>query len=326
MTYQEIQDFLINRMRMSHIYQPVMIKCLLENQGRAADIDIAKELLLFDPTSIEYYQNITNNMVGKVLRSHHIVEKHNKEYYLPAFKNLNSQEISLLIESCNQKIDEYIRKRGESIWQHRSKSRGYIPGNIRYEVLKRAEFRCELCGISAKEKALEVDHIIPVNKGGLDIIENFQALCYSCNATKRDTDDTDFRNNREKYQTRKSNCIFCNLGSDRVLFQNELAYLILDKFPVTDLHCLIIPKRHSSDFFEINQTELNATKNLIHRAKEYIVKNDRLVDGFNIGYNCGPYAGQTVMHTHLHVIPRRKGDVIEPSGGIRNVIPGMGKY
>jgi ATP adenylyltransferase len=326
MTYHQLQDFLLNRMRMSHIYQPVMIRCLLENQGRAEDIDIAKELLLFDPTSIEYYQNITNNMVGKVLRSHHIVEKNKKEYYLPAFNNLTSQEISFLIEACNQKIDEYIRRRGEAIWQHRSRIRGYVPGSIRYEVLKRAEFRCELCGISAKEKALEVDHIIPVNKGGVNAIENYQALCYSCNATKRDTDSTDFRDNIVKYQKRIDNCLFCGMENKRIVFQNELAYMILDKYPVTNLHCLIIPKRHSSDFFEINQAELNATKSLIHRAKEYIVKNDRTVEGFNIGYNCGHQAGQTVMHTHLHVIPRRNGDVEEPIGGIRNVIPGMGKY
>lgn len=82
-------------------------------------------------------------------------------------------------------------------------SEGYISGTIRYEVLKRAKFRCELCGVSAEIKALEVDHIVPRNKGGSDDPSNFQALCYSCNAMKRDRDDTDFRKVVESYQHRE---------------------------------------------------------------------------------------------------------------------------
>ena len=85
------------------------------------------------------------------------------------------------------------------IWAHGRRSSGYINGTLRFEVFKNAKFRCELCGIAADERALEVDHITPRNKGGTDEIANLQALCFSCNATKRDADDTDFRAVRGEY-------------------------------------------------------------------------------------------------------------------------------
>ena len=86
MTYRELVDFIQNRMRMSHIYQPVMLMTLLRRQGKCSQRDIAKALLMFDQSQIEYYEKITNNMVGKVLRNHKIVEKNNKEYNLIGFE------------------------------------------------------------------------------------------------------------------------------------------------------------------------------------------------------------------------------------------------
>ncbi len=101
---------------MSHIYQPVMIKHLLRNDGVASDTDIAKEISLQDPTQIEYYQNITNNMVGKVLRGHKIVDKNKKDYALNGFDELSNDEITDLINYCksvrNNNIDPYILARG----------------------------------------------------------------------------------------------------------------------------------------------------------------------------------------------------------------------
>jgi ATP adenylyltransferase len=326
MTFTELEHFLRQKMRMSHIYQPVMIKCLLKHNGAALDTIIAKELLKYDPSQLEYYQDITNKMVGKVLRGHRIVDKDKNRYILTGFENLSQQQILDLIELCDQKREEYIAKRGEAIWQHRKKSRGYITGTIRYEVLKRAAFRCELCGISAEEKALEVDHIVPVNLGGEDSINNYQALCYSCNAMKRDKDSTDFREMGCKYLHREEDCIFCRMDQKRIIEENNLAYLIYDLYPATPLHCLIIPKRHTATYFEMNQAEINAANQLLGYAKELISKQDQDIRGFNIGLNCGETAGQTVMHTHMHLIPRRNNDVSNPRGGIRNMIPGKGSY
>ena len=133
-------------MSMSHIYQPVMLMELLKQKGKAAVSEIAKTLLVRDKSQVEYYEHITKNMVGRVLTKS---------------RGLTSKD-----------KDEYIEKRGDKIWSHRKKSSGYISGTLRHEVLKRAKFRSELCGISAENKALEVDHIIPRNNGGSDDISN----------------------------------------------------------------------------------------------------------------------------------------------------------
>ena len=326
MTYKDLEAFLTTRMRMSHIYQPVMIKCLLEHGGVAADTVIAKELLQYDPSQLEYYQAITNRMVGKVLRNHRIVEKEKNLYSLTAYQNLTPEQKEELIGICEQKLDEYVKKRGDAIWEHRKKNRGYISGSIRYEVLKRAKGRCELCGVPHTERALEVDHIVPVNLGGEDSINNYQALCYVCNSMKRDRDTTDFRNVNQVYGNREKGCLFCEMSSSRLVAENNLAYVIYDQYPVTQLHCLIIPKRHTANYFEISQAEINAVNQLLHQLKETVSKEDKTISGFNVGMNCGETAGQTVMHTHLHLIPRRKGDAENPRGGVRNVIAGKGNY
>ena len=210
-------------MRMSHIYQPVMIKTLLTNGGKSDKNLIAKKILEYDFSQVEYYENITNNMVGRVLRNHDIVQKNKDNYILKSHKNLSKEEIEEIINLCDSKIQEYIDNRGKKIWEHRRKNRRPVPGSIRYEVLKRANGRCELCGISKDLKALEVDHIVPKNKGGEDSINNYQALCYSCNSNKRDLDDTDFRNLNSIYETRDDNCIFCNDFNDSTILKNQFS-------------------------------------------------------------------------------------------------------
>lgn len=326
MVFDNLKEFLEKNMRMSHVYQPVMIRYLLANSGVAEDKAIATEISQQDPTQIEYYRTITNNMVGRVLRSHGIVEKIDNTYVLKDYSQFSAEDVHNLINLCNKKLDEYLTKRGNTIWEHRSSKRRLIPGSIKYEVLRRAHFRCELCGIMDSEKALEVDHIVPKNIGGENTLHNYQALCYSCNATKRDTDATDFRGINEKYNHRESDCIFCNPPKDRLLKENNLAYCILDNYPVSPYHSLIIPKRHFAEYFDIFQPELNAIQSLVMQAREIITNNDSSVTGFNIGVNTGMSAGQTVFHCHLHIIPRREGDVANPRGGIRGVIPGMANY
>lgn len=313
-------------MRMSHIYQPVMLIQLLSNKGEATVNQIAKSILSKDESQIEYYEHITKNMVGKVLtKNRGITEKDKNQYRLIGYEQLDKDEIKELITLCHQKIDEYLEKRSDA-WSHRKKSSGYISGTIRYEVLKRAKFRCELCGISAEEKALEVDHIIPRNKGGSDDISNLQALCYSCNSMKRDKDDTDFRKVAESYNDREEGCLFCEIEKDRIIVSNELCYAIRDGFPVTEHHSLIIPHRHVADYFELYQPELNAVNQMINEIKDDIKEMDSDVTSFNVGMNCGEDAGQTISHCHVHLIPRRHGDIDDPKGGVRGVIASKQRY
>ena len=121
-------------------------------------------------------------------------------------------------------------------------------------------------------------------------------------------------------------CLFCEISKERIIASNNLAYAIRDGFPVTPLHTLIIPKRHAVDYFELTKDELIACHELIHQLRESITKEDSSVVAFNIGMNAGEAAGQTVFQCHIHLIPRRKGDVSSPRGGIRHVIPDKGHY
>ena len=123
-----------------------------------------------------------------------------------------------------------------------------------------------------------------------------------------------------------NNCIFCSLEKNRVIKSNELALAFRDNFPVTELHTLIVPRRHAKDYFELTQEEVVSCNNLIHQLRLELLEEDPTIEGFNIGMNAGEVAGQTVFHCHIHLIPRRKGDVENPRGGVRHVIQGKGFY
>ena len=103
--------------------------------------------------------------------------------------------------------------------------------------------------------------------------------------------------------------------------ENDLAYASYDSYSVTDMHCLIIPKRHVKDFFDLTNEEVIACNSLIKQIKNEIELKDISVNGFNVGTNAGKFSGQSIFHCHIHLIPRRKGDVENPQDGVRSVIP-----
>jgi len=243
---------------MSQVYQPLMLIELLRNNGQASVQQIAQAILDRDPTQIEYFSEIVKNMVGRVLtKNRTITEKDGDLYRLIGAAELTAEEVQSLIDLCQQRIDEFEKKRGDAIWSHRKRGHRPVSGSVRYEVLSRAKFRCELCGISAEETNLEVDHIHRKSLGGKDDLVNYQALCYSCNAAKRNTDSTDFRVFKSLYEHRQQACLFCSIQTEdrkRIVAENELAYAIRDGFPVTEGHTLIIPKRHTPDYFGLVQS------------------------------------------------------------------------
>ena len=123
-----------------------------------------------------------------------------------------------------------------------------------------------------------------------------------------------------------SDCVFCNMDSSRVIDSNERFYVIKDGYPVTDGHILVIPKRHVCSFFELDKHEQSLCLDLLKTHQRLMKEEDDSIMGFNIGVNVGEEAGQTVMHCHVHLIPRRKGDMDDPRGGVRGVIPDKQKY
>ena len=121
-------------------------------------------------------------------------------------------------------------------------------------------------------------------------------------------------------------CIFCKIRKGELQFENKLSYSSTDSYPVSEFHSLIVPKRHVETYFELTEEEIQACNELILKTKEKILKEDFRVEGFNIGTNAGKVAGQSIIHCHIHLIPRREGDVENPQGGVRSVIPKKQHY
>jgi len=125
----------------------------------------------------------------------------------------------------------------------------------------------------------------------------------------------------------RSDCPFCieNIQSE-IIERLDSVCAIKDRYPVTTNHILIIPMRHSADFFSLTTAERRDVEALLLLMKKRISERDSSVTGFNIGANCGKSAGQTVFHAHIHLIPRRDGDTPDPRGGVRGVIPDKMSY
>jgi len=121
-------------------------------------------------------------------------------------------------------------------------------------------------------------------------------------------------------------CLFCNIEESGLVHENDLAYVSYDSYPVSENHCLIIPKKHIKDYFELTSDELLACNDLIKTMKNEIISKDQTVKGFNLGTNIGEVSGQSILHCHFHLIPRRDGDVDNPQGGVRSVIPNKQHY
>ncbi|OQB66816.1 MAG: AP-4-A phosphorylase [Bacteroidetes bacterium ADurb.Bin139] len=121
-------------------------------------------------------------------------------------------------------------------------------------------------------------------------------------------------------------CPFCAIAEEReVICESAGALAIHDHYPVSPGHTLVIPRKHISDYFELAWAEQQELWQLVNRCKAILTERYH-PDGFNVGINVGPAAGQTIFHVHIHLIPRYKGDVENPRGGIRHTIPGKGYY
>ena len=120
-------------------------------------------------------------------------------------------------------------------------------------------------------------------------------------------------------------CPFCDLEKSRILLESKFATAFFDAFPVAEGHTLVVPKRHVASLFDLTEVEQAAVWMLVAMVRAKLMAEQK-PDGFNVGVNDGPAAGQTVMHAHVHVIPRRKGDVADPRGGVRWIVPGKAQY
>lgn len=210
-------------------------------------------------------------------------------------------------------------------------------------LAERGFLHCECCGFNFSEVYgshgdgfIECHHTKPVSELDADSttkISDLALLCANCHRMIHrrkpwlSIDELRLKTIGEKKRT--DNCLFCDIQTNersRIVEENALAYAIRDGYAVTDHHTLFIPKRHIADYFGLSQAEINAINQLIQSQKKKLDSLDQTIDAYNIGMNCGEAAGQTIYHCHVHLIPRRTGDVPTPRGGVRHVIPNKGFY
>jgi len=125
----------------------------------------------------------------------------------------------------------------------------------------------------------------------------------------------------------ENECFFCTRAKKESVYSSDFTFAVRDnKFPVTKYHTLIATHRHVADFFDLNNEELNDLSNVLKKQRHLLLSLDKEITGFNVGVNVGIDAGQSILHCHIHLIPRRKGDMDNPRGGVRGVIPSKQKY
>ena len=154
-----------------------------------------------------------------------------------------------------------------------------------------------------------MDHIVPRKLKGSNDITNLQALCFKCNAMKRHTDNTDFRNVNKQYQYREEGCAHCYPETGAVKATNELAYSISSDALESQGHTLIIPKRHVKDYFELFQPEMNAIQQLLVKSKTEVERADSSVAGFSVRFESMRCPDRTNLHCNIDLIPQRGQDM-----------------
>ena len=153
--FEQLKTFLTRQMRMSHLYQPLMLRTLIDKGGFASLRDIASSFLAHDESQLEYYVEITKRMPGPVLSRHEIVRRDGAGYRLiPDVQQLTREQRDELLRLCDEAVENYAGRRGRKLYDHRRIALGDISGTARYEVLRRAGFRCDLCGSQRRKGRL----------------------------------------------------------------------------------------------------------------------------------------------------------------------------
>jgi ATP adenylyltransferase len=186
--FEDLIDFIDNRMKMSHIYQPLMLRILVEAGGSATIRQIAQGFLAQDESQLRYYENRIKQMPLPVLRRRGVISNKDELVTLNCNK-LTFEQKAQVVMSCEKRLQRFIINRGIDLWGYRLLDTDPVPGSLRYRVLKESGGRCALCGATKKERPLDVDHIIPRSRGGRTFMKIFK-FSAPCATRKRETKTT----------------------------------------------------------------------------------------------------------------------------------------
>lgn len=256
--FEILRRFLQTEVSMSHVYQPLMIKTILEGGGTATRRQVAAAFLAADLSQLEYYEHVVSRYPVKTLRKHRMIEANRGVYRLdPRIGRMDDWQRAALVSECAARVADYVAERRSAIWAHRGRRREPVPGSLRWQVITRAMGRCEACGISSMEEALVVDHIVPRSRGGTNDRLNLQALCGPCNLQKSDRDSTDFHAAHEAARHRRDDCPACRSEGMPTERPNHLAKII-----PTDHGLAVVPLRHGARYVDLTQSEINGLREL----------------------------------------------------------------
>ena len=285
-------------MRMTHIYQPIMIRTLLELNNTATVEDIAREFLNSDPSQMPYYKKVTKRWPHRTLKFHNVVSYQKGKYTL-LLDNATNLEKKKIIEMCDLRLQQYIDS-DPQIRLARAINSGPIPGTLAYDVLAKSKGRCLACGITASDAQLHVDHILPRSCHGKTELANLQALCRTCNTAKRNRDDTDFIKWQNRLKYRHSKCQLCDPAEQ--IMENSMACAVHNRNQEPHL---VVPKRHVGSFTDLIPAERHLCLELVDSVKAAMKKDDRSVNGFDVHFDPESYICTPIVHSCISIAPRQ---------------------
>ena len=283
-------------MRMTHIYQPVMIRTLLESRDNTATVDqIAMNFLADDQSQLNYYKKITKRWPHITLKKHRVVSYEKNKYTLSLDERLSSKQRKKLIELCNLRLEEFMEN-DPWIRLFREIDSSPINSSMRYDVLARSKGVCVGCGAKSTEALLHVDHIVPRSLGGPTDPHNLQALCQKCNLQKRNRDETDFMRWHKQLQFRKNDCLLCSQKD--TIKSNSLAHAIRPK-DLGAAGALVIPNRHVDAFVDL----IPAEKQLCMILVDDIIREGKKETGS--GFEVSGLDGTHDGHCRISVVSKK---------------------
>ena len=271
-TVPELVEFIEQKMRMSHIYQPLLIQTLVESGGQATLRELAVKFLTQEEAEIREMMKTIKKMPVHVLsaknksRKKAIVEERDGVVRLLA-QPADLKERAEVLGACAKRLHEYVAARGEGIWNHKWLD-SPTGGAMRLRVLEAGGRRCALCGATHKERMLDVDHILPHSKGGPSTFENLQVLCSKCNRAKGNRSDHDYRA-AEPDAPGYADCALCALPTlTDFPAENELARAVWYDTPAGRQLC-ILPKRHVNAYVDLTSHEVLAIHDVARVASAW---------------------------------------------------------